>query len=234
MKKSLYLSAILMGSAIVAQAATISLADFSSGTNTQYVFSSSSNITSVTANQVTSWLSGKTDGWYATPANGNTGGQVFTVANPVSPQDNGSTTLQFTNRAAYKGAVVGLKITLDDYAAYSNLNFSVDFQAIGGGTDGFSINLVYQTSEGWQISTVSTSNAELSASTDKTKTVSANLSQTPLTDGAIYAVITSQTGGGTSNTLNVSLQGEKSVPEPATATLGLLGLAALMVRRRKA
>ncbi|WP_418682426.1 PEP-CTERM sorting domain-containing protein, partial [Akkermansia sp.] len=54
-------------------------------------------------------------------------------------------------------------------------------------------------------------------------------------NGKVYAVIGSSGGnnGNNGTVHDVSLEGTLAVPEPATASLSLLGLAALMLRRRR-
>ena len=54
--------------------------------------------------------------------------------------------------------------------------------------------------------------------------------------GKVYAVLGSSggTNGNNATVTDISLEGTLAVPEPATASLGLLGLAALMLRRRRA
>ena len=54
-------------------------------------------------------------------------------------------------------------------------------------------------------------------------------------NGKVYAVIGSS-GGNSGNSgiiRDISLEGTLAVPEPAAASLSLLGLAALMIRRRR-
>ena len=86
--------------------------------------------------------------------------------------------------------------------------------------------MFHQTENGWQ--------AVESQATSGTITVTADLSGNKLTSENVYVFVESNQGRGNDSTFTASMTGElASVPEPATASLGLLGLAALMMRRRR-
>ena len=108
--------------------------------------------------------------------------------------------------------------------AFSSLTFTVDLATSTGGT--YRVYLAYQTENGWQ--------AVESQATSGTITVTADLSGNKLTSENVYVFVESNQGRGNDSTFTASMTGElASVPEPATASLGLLGLAALMMRRRR-
>ncbi|WP_418167302.1 hypothetical protein, partial [Akkermansia sp.] len=53
-------------------------------------------------------------------------------------------------------------------------------------------------------------------------------------NGKVYVVVGSSGGNNNNNAeVRVSLEGELMVPEPAAASLGLVGLAGLLLRRRR-
>ena len=101
---------------------------------------------------------------------------------------------------------------------------AVDWAPSTGGT--YRVYLAYQTENGWQ--------AVESQATSGTITVTADLSGNKLTSENVYVFVESNQGRGNDSTFTASMTGElASVPEPATASLGLLGLVALMMRRRR-
>lgn len=129
-------------------------------------------------------------------------------------------------------------MTIDNIQAYDGLTFSFNLTPPGIGPT-FTYSLWYETTNGdivqlgqgrrannssvWNVSYVLTDEqmADLKANGN----------------GKVYVILGSQGSNDGNNAIvrNISLEDTLAVvPEPATATLGLLGLAALMMRRRRA
>lgn len=109
----------------------------------------------------------------------------------------------------------------------------MDCAGLQSGANFTTLNIVYQTAEGWQISQL-TGQASSLIQTDMT--LSVDLSGTPLTSGTAYIVMSTRNGGGNTNSnllFSMSATAEDVVPEPATASLSLLGLSLLMLRRKR-
>ena len=90
-----------------------------------------------------------------------------------------------------------------------------------------------QTAEGWQISQLT---GQASSLIQTGMTLSVDLSGTPLTSDTAYIVMSTRNGGGNTNSnllFSMSATAEDVVPEPATASLSLLGLSLLMLRRKR-
>ena len=169
-------------------------------------------------------------GWRGTTANGNSGSGIY---GNVTASGDTDVSVSFINRNAYGGSIVGTAVTLtSDYASYTGLTLSVDCAGLQSGANFTTLNIVYQTAEGWQISQL-TGQASSLIQTDMT--LSVDLSGTPLTSGTAYIVMSTRNGGNTNSNLlfSMSATAEDVVPEPATASLSLLGLSLLMLRRKR-
>ncbi len=224
MKTTLIAAALCLGLSAAASAdITLDLLENVAGT-------SPSNVTPSTAFQdatlsgdyIAAWLSGQSDGLYSTVRNNNTT-DVSVIGASLTSGESGYT-LSFTNRTGYAGSVVGIATTISDTSSLTSLDFSYTVSANEGGT----IYLVYQVGNGWEIkSTAFTVGNEA--------TISVDLSETALSSSTVYAVVITTSGAGNAETGTISLTATSSaVPEPAAATLGLLALGALALRRRRA
>lgn len=229
MKKILGTTIVLLGAAALsATAATvqINLSGYDSGRDVNSPFQNYRRDPSAMANHLNEWLA-DSSGWCGSKAN-NDPATPSCFGSAVGKED-GSVTVTYTNRGGYGGSGVGLKVSLDaagDYSAdaFSSLTFTVDLATSTGGT--YRVYLAYQTKDGWQ--------AVESQATSGTINVTADLSGNKLTSENVYVFVESDGGWGNNSEFTASMTGElASVPEPATASLGLLGLAALMVRRRR-
>ena len=228
MKKILGTTIVLLGAAALsATAATvqIDLSGYDSGSDVNSSFQAYRGDPSAMANHLNEWLA-NSSGWCGSKAN--TSSETSSYFKSAVGNEDGSVTVTYTNRQGYGGSGVGLKVSLDaaGYSAdaFSSLTFTVDLATSTGGTS--RVYLAYQTENGWQ--------AVESQATSGTITVTADLSGNKLTSENVYVFVESNQGRGNDSTFTASMTGElASVPEPATASLGLLGLVALMMRRRR-
>lgn len=174
----------------------------------------------ITASKVVSWLQ-NTTGWKGTSANGNTG---TTIYGSVTASGDTDVLVTFINRNAYDGSIVGTAVTLtSDYASYTGLTLSVDCAGLQSSANFTTLNIVYQTADGWQISQLA---GQAFALIRSGMTLSVDLSGTPLTSDKAYIVMSTRNGGGNYNSnlrFSMSATAEDAVPEPATASLGLFG-----------
>ena len=184
----------------------------------------------ITAQKVVTWLQGTT-GWQGTTANGNSGSGIY---GSVTASGDTDVSVSLINRNAYGGSIVGTAVTLtSDYASYTGLTLSVDCAGLQSGANFTTLNIVYQTAEGWQISQLT---GQASSLIQTGMTLSVDLSGTPLTSDTAYIVMSTRNGGGNTNSnllFSMSATAEDVVPEPATASLSLLGLSLLMLRRKR-
>ena len=166
-----------------------------------------------------------------TTANGNSGSGIY---GSVTASGDTDVSVSFINRNAYGGSIVGTAVTLtSDYASYTGLTLSVDCAGLQSGANFTTLNIVYQTAEGWQISQLT---GQASSLIQTGMTLSVDLSGTPLTSDTAYIVMSTRNGGGNTNSnllFSMSATAEDVVPEPATASLSLLGLSLLMLRRKR-
>ena len=174
---------------------------------------------------------GDVTGWQGTTANGNSGSGIY---GSVTASGDTDVSVSFINRNAYGGSIVGTAVTLtSDYASYTGLTLSVDCAGLQSGANFTTLNIVYQTAEGWQISQLT---GQASSLIQTGMTLSVDLSGTPLTSDTAYIVMSTRNGGGNTNSnllFSMSATAEDVVPEPATASLSLLGLSLLMLRRKR-
>ncbi|MCC8021468.1 MAG: PEP-CTERM sorting domain-containing protein [Akkermansia sp.] len=228
MKTTFITAALCLGLAASASADTTTLdllstvADMGT-THAAKAFSSTSNIT---ASAIASWLGSQNDGLYWTHMNGSTTAAASGTdsVSPTLTSGESGYTLSFTNRAGYSGSVVGIATTISDTSSLTSLDLSYTESVNEAGT----IYLVYQVNGEWTMkSTAFTVGSEA--------TISVDLGETALSSSTVYAVVVTTTGGGSKETGTISLTAASgAVPEPATATLGLLALGALALRRRRA
>ena len=235
MKKTL--CTIFLGVAALvtsASAATIQLMPAISGI-TGKGFSTAGRLpgNGITSADVKNWLgsSSVTDGWYSTTGNGDMqwGKASVNVANQ---------TVTLPNMNGTQGVCAGLKMTIDNMQAYDGLTFSFSLTPPGTGPT-FTYSLWYETTDGDIVNLCKETRGNNSSVWD----VSYNLTGEQMAtmkangNGKVYAVLgsTGGTGGNNAVITDISLEGTLAVvPEPAAASLGLLGLAALMLRRRRA
>ncbi len=184
----------------------------------------------ITADKVVTWLQG-TAGWQGTTANGNSGNDIY---GSVTASGDTDVSVSFYNRTAYGGAIVGTAVTLtSDYASYTGLTLSVDCSGLQSGANFTTLSIVYQTEDGWQISQLT---GPASALIGSGMPLFVDLSETALASDTAYIVMSTRNGAGNMNSsllFSLSATAEDVVPEPATASLSLLGLSLLMLRRKR-
>ncbi|MCD8070880.1 MAG: hypothetical protein LUE08_05790 [Akkermansiaceae bacterium] len=225
MKTTLIAAALCLGLSAAASAdITLDLLENVAGTSPSNVTPSTAfqDVTTLSGDYIAVWLSGQSDGLYSTVRNNNTA-DVSVIGASLTSGESGYT-LSFTNRTGYAGSVVGIATTISDTSSLTSLDFSYTVSANEGGY----IYLVYQVGDEWEIkSTAFTVGNEA--------TISVDLSETALSSSTVYAVVITTSGAGNAETGTISLTATSSaVPEPAAATLGLLALGALALRRRRA
>lgn len=186
----------------------------------------------ITAADLKNWLgSGSvTDGWYSTTGNGDMqwGSASVNTANQ---------TVSLPNMNGTQGVCAGLKMSIDNLQAYDGLTFSFNLTPPGTGPT-FTYSLWYETADGDIVALCKGTRGNNASVWN----VSYDLTDEQISDmknngnGKVYAVLGSVGGINGNNAViaDISLEGTLAVPEPATASLGLLGLAALMMRRRRA
>ena len=185
----------------------------------------------ITAADVKAWLgpAGRADGWYTTTGNGDMRwGQASANA--------ADQTITLPNMNGTAGVCAGLKMTIENIQAYSGLTFSFSLTPPGTGpTNTYSV--WYETTDGDLVELCKGSRgnnaSQWNVSYDVTDEQLAAMKTNG--NGKVYAVIGSSGGNNGNNGIirDISLEGTLAVPEPAAASLSLLGLAALMMRRRR-
>lgn len=182
----------------------------------------------ITAADVAGWLGSRADGWYTTTGNGDMR-WGSTTANPADQ------TLNLPSMNGTQGCCAGLKMTIDNIQDYSSLTFSFSLTSPSTAST-YTYSLWYETSDGEIIQICQDSRGNDGSPWN----VSYNLTPEQLADlkaygnGKIYAIIGSQGGNGDQAIIgDLSLEGLLAIPEPATASLGLFGLAVMMLRRRR-
>ena len=185
----------------------------------------------ITAADVKAWLgpAGRADGWYTTTGNGDMRwGQASANA--------ADQTITLPNMNGTAGVCVGLKMTIENIQAYSGLTFSFSLTPPGTGPT-YTYSVWYETTDGELVELCRGSRgnnaSQWNVSYDVTDEQLAAMKTNG--NGKVYAVIGSS-GGNSGNRgiiRDISLEGILAVPEPAAASLSLLGLAALMLRRRR-
>ena len=185
----------------------------------------------ITAADVKAWLgpAGRADGWYTTTGNGDMRwGQASANA--------ADQTITLPNMNGTAGVCAGLKMTIENIQAYSGLTFSFSLTPPGTGPT-YTYSVWYETTDGDLVELCKGSRgnnaSQWNVSYDVTDEQLAAMKTNG--NGKVYAVIGSS-GGNSGNSgiiRDISLEGILAVPEPAAASLSLLGLAALMLRRRR-
>ena len=234
MKKTLWSICIgLAGLAAAASAATVELMpDIESIARQGYNSSGRLAGNGITAADVKSWLgsSSRADGWYTTTGNGDMNGGQASV-------NTGNQSITLPNMNGTAGVCAGLKMTIENIQTYEGLTFSFTLTPPGTGPT-FTYSLWYETTDGDIVELCKGSRGNngsiWNVSYDLTGEQMADMKANG--NGKVYAVLGSAGGNNGNNAVitDISLEGTLAVPEPATASLGLLGLAALMLRRRKA
>ena len=185
----------------------------------------------ITAADVKAWLgpAGRADGWYTTTGNGDMRwGQASANA--------ADQTITLPNMNGTAGVCAGLKMTIENIRAYSGLTFSFSLTPPGTGPT-YTYSVWYETTDGELVELCRGSRgnnaSQWNVSYDVTDEQLAAMKTNG--NGKVYAVIGSSGGNNGNNGIirDISLEGTLAVPEPAAASLSLLGLAALMMRRRR-
>ena len=185
----------------------------------------------ITAADVKAWLgpAGRADGWYTTTGNGDMRwGQASANA--------ADQTITLPNMNGTAGVCAGLKMTIENIQAYSGLTFSFSLTPPGTGPT-YTYSVWYETTDGELVELCRGSRgnnaSQWNVSYDVTDEQLAAMKTNG--NGKVYAVIGSSGGNNGNNGIirDISLEGTLAVPEPAAASLSLLGLAALMMRRRR-
>ncbi len=219
MKTTLITAALCLGLAASASADTTTL-DLLEGLTTSWATDLKNNFesTTFTADAFVNWLGGQSDGVYCTPMNG---GGIVADTTLTSGED--GYTLSVYSRNNYGGSVAGIATTIEDTSSLTSLDLSYTNSSSYSCT----IYLVYQLNGEWERDYITLSQGE-------TATLTVDLSNASLTSSTVYAAV-SVTGTASYRTGTISLTATSgAVPEPATATLGLLALGALALRRRRA
>ena len=185
----------------------------------------------ITAADVKAWLgpAGRADGWYTTTGNGDMRwGQASANA--------ADQTITLPNMNGTAGVCAGLKMTIENIQAYSGLTFSFSLTPPGTGPT-YTYSVWYETTDGDLVELCKGSRgnnaSQWNVSYDVTDEQLAAMKTNG--NGKVYAVIGSSGGTNGNNGIirDISLEGTLAVPEPTAASLSLLGLAALMLRRRR-
>lgn len=234
MKKTLWSICIgLAGLAAAASAATVELMpDIESIARQGYNSSGRLAGNGITAADVKSWLgsSSRADGWYTTTGNGDMNWGQASV-------NTGNQSITLPNMNGTAGVCAGLKMTIENIQTYEGLTFSFTLTPPGTGPT-FTYSLWYETTDGDIVELCKGSRGNngsiWNVSYDLTGEQMAGMKANG--NGKVCAVLGSAGGNNGNNAVitDISLEGTLAVPEPATASLGLLGLAALMLRRRRA
>lgn len=233
MKKILYticLGLVSLGASV--SAATIELMpEITAITGQSYDSAGRLANNTIKAADVKGWLgrAGRADGWYTTTGNGSMSWGKASV-------NTANQTISLPNMPGTAGVCAGLKMTIENIQAYSGLTFSFSLTPPGTGPT-YTYSVWYETMNGDLLelcrgsrgNNASQWNVSYDVTDEQLAAMKAN------GNGKVYTVIGSSGGSDNySGTIrDISLEGTLAVPEPAAASLSLLGLAALMLRRRR-
>ncbi len=233
MKKILYticLGLVSLGASV--SAATIELMpEITAITGQSYDSAGRLANNTIKAADVKGWLgrAGRADGWYTTTGNGSMSWGKASV-------NTANQTISLPNMPGTIGVCAGLKMTIENIQAYSGLTFSFSLTPPGTGPT-YTYSVWYETTDGDLVELCKGSRgnnaSQWNVSYDVTDEQLAAMKTNG--NGKVYAVIGSSGGNNGNNGIirDISLEGTLAVPEPAAASLSLLGLAALMMRRRR-
>lgn len=182
----------------------------------------------ITGDDVKNWLGSRSDGWYTTTGNGD----MRWGSASANPEDQ---TINLPSMPGTAGVCFGLKMTIENIQDYAGLSFSLNISPTGtGGT--YTYSVWYETGDGEMVElckgTKNNDGNPWDVNYDLTPEQLENMKKNG--NGKVYVVVGSSGGNNNNNAeVRVSLEGELMVPEPAAASLGLVGLAGLLLRRRR-
>lgn len=235
MNKPLIISAVISAiSAGTTFAATIELMPdlpLNGTTPTSSIYNSNGRLSGsgITAADVSGWLGGKSDGWYFTTGNG-----VISPAGAIVVDG----VMNYQSVALWGGISTGTVMTVD-FSDYTSLTLSGSALSQNADVSGV-WSAWYETQDG---DVVLLSQGDITYTdgqswTDFSYTIEGAQYQEMASsgNGRVYFIVGYSNSGASfayGQLKNASLKGDAVIPEPATTTLGLLGLAALASRRRK-
>lgn len=187
--------------------------------------------TNLTGNDVSGWLSGQADGWYTTTGNNDIRWGYASI-------DAAAQSLSLPNMNGTAGVCAGQKLTVNGLDTYTDLTFSFTLTPPSSTGSSYTWSLWYETTTGSTVELAKESKGSFTTPWNVSYTVEgtqyAEMAQNG--NGKMYVVIGSTGGpnGPSATVTDLSLMAtEAVVPEPAAATLGLLGFASLLMRRRR-
>ncbi len=220
------------GLCLTAQAATVELLPpLSSIAAAGYNSSGRVCSNSITAADVKGWLGARNAGWYTTT--GNADMQWGYVSVNAAAQ-----TMTVPNMNGTAGVCAGLVLNIGDFSQYENLTMSFNLTPPGTGPT-FTWSIWYDSvTEDAPVLLGKGSRGNNASVWDVSYTVEGSQYADMLQNGngKIYLVLGSTLGANNNNATvsNISITGtEAAIPEPAAASLGILGLAALAIRRQR-
>lgn len=188
--------------------------------------------TSLTGSDVSAWLSGQADGWYTTTGN-NDMRWGYASINATAQS------LSLPNMNGTAGVCAGQKLTVNDLDAYTDMTFSFTMTPPSSTGSSYTWSLWYETTTGSTVEIAKNSKGSFTTPWNVSYTIDgeqyAEMAQNG--NGKMYVVLGSAGGpnGPQATITDLSLTAtEAVVPEPASAALGLLGFASLLMRRRRA
>lgn len=187
--------------------------------------------TNLTGSDVSGWLSGQADGWYTTTGNNDIRWGYASI-------DATAQSLSLPNMNGTAGVCAGQKLTVNGLDAYTDMTFSFTLTPPASTGSSYTWSLWYETTTGSTVQLAKESKGSFTTPWNVSYTVEgtqyAEMAQNG--NGKMYVVLGSTGGpnGPTATITDLSLMAtEAVVPEPAAATLGLLGFASLLMRRRR-
>ena len=231
MKKTLFIYALsLYGFGAICSAATIQLMPLVTSLSGKNTTNQTITSVSIAGADVIGFLGTGTESqWYWTTGNNdrNWGGVSSDVPNQ---------SLTLKGMSGTVGSVTGVKLAPVDAAAYENMTFSFDLDCANTGTN-FTYSLWFDTQDGSALQLTQGNRTGITGLSSISYDFSAEQLATMSAQGAgsLYVVFSNKAADAfTATVSNLSLSAvEKSIPEPSTATLGLVALAGLLSRRRR-